>query len=148
MPTYEYECTACGQHMEVFQRFSEDALTKIVSFASLGIYLGFFMVVVAAFRARLLGWRPSGKYRLGAWGMPVNIAAMLYQIVAMVTLAWPRTPEAPWYDNYIVLLSGAVVVGGGLLYMALHRTYGRSEAPYGDAIPKRDDPARERVGTA
>jgi putative FmdB family regulatory protein len=27
MPTYEYECTACGQHMEVFQRFSEDALT-------------------------------------------------------------------------------------------------------------------------
>ncbi|MBX6167291.1 MAG: amino acid permease [Thermobispora bispora] len=132
----------------LLSKFSEDALTKIVSFASLGIYLGFFMVVVAAFRARLLGWRPSGKYRLGAWGMPVNIAAMLYQIVAMVTLAWPRTPEAPWYDNYIVLLSGAVVVGGGLLYMALHRTYGRSEAPYGDAIPKRDDPARERVGTA
>lgn len=27
MPTYEYECTACGQHIEVFQRFSEDALT-------------------------------------------------------------------------------------------------------------------------
>jgi len=27
MPTYEYECTSCGQHMEVFQRFSEDALT-------------------------------------------------------------------------------------------------------------------------
>ncbi len=27
MPTYEYECTACGQHVEVFQRFSEDPLT-------------------------------------------------------------------------------------------------------------------------
>jgi putative FmdB family regulatory protein len=27
VPTYEYECTACGQHIEVFQRFSEDALT-------------------------------------------------------------------------------------------------------------------------
>jgi putative FmdB family regulatory protein len=27
MPTYEYECTACGQHIEVFQRFSEDSLT-------------------------------------------------------------------------------------------------------------------------
>jgi putative FmdB family regulatory protein len=27
MPTYEYECTSCGQHIEVFQRFSEDALT-------------------------------------------------------------------------------------------------------------------------
>lgn len=26
MPTYEYECTACGQHIEVFQRISEDPL--------------------------------------------------------------------------------------------------------------------------
>ena len=27
MPTYEYECTSCGQHIEVFQRFEEDPLT-------------------------------------------------------------------------------------------------------------------------
>jgi putative FmdB family regulatory protein len=27
MPTYEYECTSCGRHIEVFQRFTEDPLT-------------------------------------------------------------------------------------------------------------------------
>lgn len=27
MPTYEYACTACGQHVEVYQRFSEAPLT-------------------------------------------------------------------------------------------------------------------------
>lgn len=27
MPTYEYECTACGHHLEVFQRIAEDPLT-------------------------------------------------------------------------------------------------------------------------
>jgi putative FmdB family regulatory protein len=27
MPTYEYECTACGVRREVVQRFSDDALT-------------------------------------------------------------------------------------------------------------------------
>lgn len=27
MPTYEYECTSCGQHIEVFQRITEDPLT-------------------------------------------------------------------------------------------------------------------------
>jgi putative FmdB family regulatory protein len=27
MPTYEYACQSCGRHVEVFQRFSEDALT-------------------------------------------------------------------------------------------------------------------------
>ncbi len=27
MPTYEYACTRCGQHVEVFQSFSDDPLT-------------------------------------------------------------------------------------------------------------------------
>ena len=27
MPTYEYECTSCGRHIEVFQRITEDPLT-------------------------------------------------------------------------------------------------------------------------
>lgn len=27
VPTYEYECTSCGQHVEVFQRITEDPLT-------------------------------------------------------------------------------------------------------------------------
>ena len=28
MPTYEYACQSCGAHVEVFQRFSEEALTE------------------------------------------------------------------------------------------------------------------------
>jgi putative FmdB family regulatory protein len=27
MPTYEYVCTSCGTHVDVYQRFSEDPLT-------------------------------------------------------------------------------------------------------------------------
>src|SRR4029079_6373711 len=27
MPPYEYACQSCGRHVEVFQKFSEDALT-------------------------------------------------------------------------------------------------------------------------
>ena len=47
---------------------STNAITKIISFAALGIYIAFQMVVLAALRARLRGWEPSGKYRLGQWG--------------------------------------------------------------------------------
>lgn len=117
-------------------KFSTDAITKIVSFAALGIYIGFQMVVLAALRARLKGWVPSGKYSLGRWGLPINIGALVYGVVAMVNMAWPRTPDVPWYDNWIVALSAVVVVGIGLVYMAVHRSYGRSEAPYDDAIPR------------
>ncbi|MCC5574908.1 amino acid permease [Microtetraspora sp. AC03309] len=116
---------------------SENALAKVISFAALGIYLAFQMVVLAALRARLKGWQPSGKYRLGRWGLPVNIAALVYGVIAMVNMSWPRTPDAPWYDNYIVPLSGAVVIAIGAVYMLVHRTYGRSDAPYDDAIPKK-----------
>ncbi|MDN5766229.1 MAG: APC family permease [Humibacillus sp.] len=116
-------------------KVSEDALTKIVSFAALGIYLGFMMVVLAALRARFKGWQPSGKFRLGRMGMPVTIAAFAYQLLAAVNMAWPRTPESAWYDNYIVLLSAVIVVGAGLVYMAAARPYLRKDAPHGDAIP-------------
>ncbi|MGH8973055.1 MAG: FmdB family zinc ribbon protein [Acidimicrobiia bacterium] len=28
MPTYEYRCTSCGQHIEAVQSFTDDALTE------------------------------------------------------------------------------------------------------------------------
>lgn len=28
MPTYQYRCTACGEELEVVQKFSDDALTE------------------------------------------------------------------------------------------------------------------------
>ena len=129
-------------------KLSTDALTKVISFASFGIYLGFQMVVFAALRARIKGWQPSGKYRLGRWGLPVNVAALTYGVLAMINMCWPRTPEAPWYDDYIVSLSAVVVIGAGLVYMMVHRAYGHGDAPYGDAIPKPPDkPSRpEPVG--
>lgn len=116
-------------------KFSTDAITKIISFAAFGIYLGFQMVVLAALRARLKGWIPSGKYTLGRWGLAVNVAALVYGVTAMVNMAWPRTPDAPWFDNWIVALSAAVVVGIGLVYMVVHPLHDRSTGPYSDAIP-------------
>jgi amino acid transporter len=119
-------------------KVSTDALTKVISFAAFGIYLGFQMVVLAALRARLKGWKPSGKYQLGKWGLPVNIGALVYGIIAMINMCWPRTPNASWYDNFIVLVSGVVVVGIGFLYMIIHRSYGHSDIPYDVAIPKKN----------
>jgi amino acid transporter len=121
----------------LLSRISTDTVTKIVSFAAFGIYLGFQMVVFAALRARIKGWKPTGAYQLGKWGLPVNILALAYGVGAMVNMAWPRTPDAAWYDNYLVLLSAAVVVVAGLVYMAIHRSYGRSDAPFSDAIPEK-----------
>ncbi|MGV9864066.1 APC family permease [Rhodococcus koreensis] len=114
---------------------STDALAKIVSFATAGIYIGFQMVVFAALRARAKGWTPQGPFTLGRWGIVVNIAALVWGIGAIVNMAWPRTPDAAWYDNYIVLLSVIVVVAVGLIYMIITGRAEQSEGPYSDAIP-------------
>lgn len=121
---------------------STKALTSIVSFAILGIYLGFQMVVLAALRARLKGWVPSGSFTLGRWGLPVTVAALTYGVLTMVNIAWPRTPDAPWYDNWLVALSAVVGVGIGLVYMTLAKPYLRSDARHGDAVPT-DDPQQD-----
>lgn len=127
----------------VTSKLSENALTRIVSFATVGIYLAFMMVVFAALRARLKGWKPSGKFTLGALGLPVTIAAFTYQVLAATNMAWPRTPDAPWYDNWIVLFGAAIVVGIGLAYMVLAKPYLRHDAPHGDAISGRAEPQAE-----
>ena len=67
--------------------------------------------------------------------MPVTIAALAYGITAMVNLTWPRTPDASFVDNYIVLLSGIAVVVVGLVYMTVARPYEHEGSQRGgDAI--------------
>lgn len=97
--------------------FLTDAVAIVVSFAAIGIYLAFQMVVIGALCARFQGWKPSGAFHLGAWGMPVTVLALVYGMAAIGNLAWPRKPETNWYENYGVILMSAVVVAGGLMVL-------------------------------
>ena len=36
MPTYEYRCKACGEHLEVVQSFTDDALTDCTACGAAG----------------------------------------------------------------------------------------------------------------
>lgn len=114
---------------------STDALTKIIAFATVGIYVGFQLVVLAALRARTRGWKPGGPFTLGSWGLIVNVLALAYGVAAIVNLVWPRTPGTPWYDNYIVLVSLLVVAAIGAVYGLLLRPHLKGDAPAGDAVP-------------
>lgn len=127
-----------------------DALNTIVSFAVAGIYIAFQMVVVAALLARLRGWKPSGPFVLGRWGWPVTIGALLYGVAALTNILWPRTPDAPWYINYSMMLGVAVVFGSAAFYMVSRRPYARGRAPSGDAwrnAQRRDPPPAASLAT-
>ena len=34
----------------------------------------------------------------------MNVAALLWLGFEIVNIAWPRQPEAPWYQNYAVIV--------------------------------------------
>ncbi len=111
----------------------QNAIATIISFASVGIYIAFQMIVIAALVARARGWRPGGVFTLGVWGWPTNVAALAYGLAAIINMSWPRTPEAPWFSNYGVVVTSLGIIGLGLIYMILARPYDHGRAPAGDA---------------
>lgn len=114
--------------------FKPESIAAVTAFAVLGIYVCFQMVVLAALRQRIKGWRPAGAWSLGSAGLVVNIAALLYGLTAMVLLAIPGDPSLGFFDRWIVLIGLTVVVVVGGVYMVVARPYGSSDAPEDDAI--------------
>ncbi len=110
-----------------------NAVATIINFAAIGIYVAFVMIVLGALIARLRGWRPAGPFSLGGLGWVVNIAALTYQVFAIIDMVWPRSPQDPWWSNYSMLLTTSIVLVAGLIYMVLGRPYDRGSAPAGDA---------------
>lgn len=127
---------ACGVPLIInfWLYFKPDAVVAVTSFAVLGIYVCFQMVVLAALRQRMNGWIPGGRWSLGRAGGFINVAALIYGIAAIIILAWPGAPDLAFLDRWIVLIGLAVVAGTGLLYMIVARPYGKSDAPENDAI--------------
>jgi amino acid transporter len=117
--------------------FFQNAFATIVSFAVIGIYAAFQMIVAGALFARLRGWQPAGQFRLGRWGLAVNSAGLIWGAGAIVNMVWPRTPDQPWFLNYAMLLSFLVVVGVGVLYMLGLKPYDHGGSPAGDAGARR-----------
>jgi amino acid transporter len=111
----------------------QNAIATIISFAALGIYVSFQMIVLAALIARAKGWQPNGPYTLRGWGTLVNVLALAYGVSAIINILWPRAPGEPWYVNYGMLVTTVSIVVLGGLYMVSAKPYERGNAPAGDA---------------
>jgi len=60
------------------------------------IYLSYFLGNIVIMAARSRGWpKLKAPFRLGRWGMLVNIVALLYGGAMLVNFAWPRVASNP-----------------------------------------------------
>jgi amino acid transporter len=137
----------------------------IIAIAATGmIYLSYFLGNIVIMRARARGWpKASAPFRLGRWGMLVNIVALLYGGAMLVNFAWPRVESNPkpeqtggllsfglsFLDKIPILWTVVVVIVlvGAIYYLIVGRT--KAFAPV--TAPSPDDellPATDTGGTA
>ena len=101
------------------------------------IYFSYFLGNIAILRARLRGWpRTSAPFRLGRWGLVVNVVGLLYGGAMLVNFAWPRiqsnmTPNQSGVLNFHVAFLNKIpilwevfvfiLVVGALYYLLVGR---------------------------
>jgi amino acid transporter len=101
-----------------------NALYALVSFATSGIYLAFLLTVAGALWARLRGWKPSGPFTLGRWGVAVALGGVLYLAAMLLDIVWPSaltSGRAVFNYGWITLIVMALIVAAGALYETLAR---------------------------
>jgi len=60
------------------------------------IYLSYFLGNLAILAARLRGWpKTLAPFKLGRWGLAVNIVGLIYGAAMLVNFAWPRAASNP-----------------------------------------------------
>jgi amino acid transporter len=77
--------------------FLKYAGVGIIAIAATGmIYLSYFLGNLAILRARARGWpKVSAPFRLGRWGLLVNILGLVYGGAMIINFAWPRVASNP-----------------------------------------------------
>ncbi|MFY2789467.1 APC family permease [Rhodococcus sp. MALMAid1271] len=101
--------------------------TVLTSIAIIMIYLAYLMVTGPLLVKRVHGqWPPKevkaeGYFTIGRWGLPVNIAAVLWGGGMALNLAWPREAVygTPWYNTFGAFVYIGGILGVGLLWYAV-----------------------------
>ena len=122
-------------------------IARVIDFAVIGNYIAFMAVVAASIIARSRGWKPAGKFRLGRWGWPVAIVAIVYQIATIVILC-DKTPPfgSGFFDRWFVPISAAIVFLAGVIYYVIARPKREVLDPSGRPSSETEEPARVKAG--
>jgi len=139
-----------------FIQFSGAATIAIAATAM--IYFAYFLGNIAILRARLRGWpKTDAPFKLGKWGLVVNVIGLLYGGAMLLNFAWPRAASNPepnqtviggvqlldfhiGFVNKIPILWTVFIVIAiiGLAYYAVsgrNKEFAAVQAPVGDDAP-------------
>jgi amino acid transporter len=88
------------------------------------MYVAYFLIMLVLLAARLRGWpQVDSPFRLGRFGMPLNVVAVLFAGAIMINGLWPRAATNPdkwglpvaWWLLGVPLIIGAIYFAAVLL---------------------------------
>lgn len=88
--------------------------STLIGFTVGGFFITFMLVLCSFVWARSRRKWLTGPFSLRAFGWPVTIIACAWTIFEFINIAWPRTPDAPWFVDWAVLLMIALLAVIGL----------------------------------
>ncbi|MFC9549938.1 APC family permease [Rhodococcus sp. NPDC056960] len=108
---------------------NQQVFTTVASIALVLFYIAYLIVTVSLLIRRFKKQWPKpdhGPYfNLGSLATTINIAAVVFQIVALINLMWPRVEiygDAGWYFQWgAFVFVGAALSIGWAIYFYLHR---------------------------
>jgi len=102
---------------------NQRAFFVLTSVAIIMFYIAYLCVTGPLLIARLRGKWPTAEhgpyFSLGRWGLPVNLAAVIFQVIVMINLAWPRAQvygNDRWYYQWGAFVFVGILGGVGAVY--------------------------------
>jgi amino acid transporter len=94
---------------------ASQTIAVLVTGAVAVMYVGYFLMTLVSLKARLGGWpKQASTFALRGWGIPLNIAAVIFTGAMMINLLWRRDTTNPdkWGLPVAWWLLGVPVVVG------------------------------------
>ena len=102
---------------------NQNAFLVVTSIAIIMFYMAYLGVTAPMLLRRMRGDWPKPDhgpfFSLGRWGLPVNIAAVIYGALVAINIAWPRnsvynalgTPHWYWQWSPVLFIGGVLIIG-------------------------------------
>jgi amino acid transporter len=130
----------------------------IIAIAATGmIYLSYFLGNIVIMAARARGWpKRTAPFKLGRWGLVVNVVALIYGGAMIINFAWPRAASNPKPNQTAGLLKldfldGVPILWTVVIFIALigaiyYLIVGRRKTFAPVTAPSGDDPIEQPAG--
>lgn len=94
------------------------AFNILLTISATGLLTSYMIVIGVVLRKRLVG-EPllASRWKLGIWGIPINVTAICFCLIATCFIFWPAAPNpTPASMNWSCLMYGVVVIGAVAYY--------------------------------